>query len=311
VTLLLLSSLLANAGIVDQVAAVVNGDAITLSEIYDLGGTYIIEQCGVSPTCVYEKELEVIDTLIKWSLVKGEMKRLDMQITGTDIDQAIDSIVRDYQLESRQELRKEVEGSGTRWEAYRDQIGDQLRAQRFRQIVVAPRIAVSDDEILDFYQKTARREQRLEVGIDALGLTIPPDADLPEVMAQARGLVDSINAKELSWEDAVRDYDAAGLSEVVSGNSYTAGGLTPKVESVVFSEDTPLDQVQLPIQVDQVLFVVKVLKREQGTGGLLPLEQVEEELRNSIFEEKLKDAEEEWYQRTRRESAVEVKLKAP
>ena len=59
--LLLLS--IAQAGVLDRVAAVVNGEVITLSEIYDQGEAYISQQCGGVPSCVYERELEVLDEL--------------------------------------------------------------------------------------------------------------------------------------------------------------------------------------------------------------------------------------------------------
>lgn len=302
----------AQAGIVDRVAGVVDGEVIALSEVYDLGGTYVNESCpAMDGTCVVEAELEILDTLIKWALVRQELGRLDMGIGGTDVDQAIDSIIKDYDLEDRAALRAEVEKSGTRWEAYREQLRDQLEAQRFRQVVIAPRVTVSDDEVLDIYQRTARRERRLQVTFDALGIQIDTDAtdeQVAEMITAAADLVGSINGGELDWATAVKDYDAAGLSKIVSGRPYDRGELTPQVEEELFNEEIPLNEVLAPIRVGNVLFVVKPLSREVGEGDILPLEEVEVQLRNQLFEGKLAEAEEEWYQRARRESAVEVKL---
>src|SRR5687768_1902338 len=104
----LLAALTARAAVVDRVAAVVEDQVIMLSQVYELGAEFIAEKCGApSGPCVDEAELEVLDALIKRALVREELERLDMQVTGTDVDQAIDRILEQYGLEDRQTLRTE------------------------------------------------------------------------------------------------------------------------------------------------------------------------------------------------------------
>jgi parvulin-like peptidyl-prolyl isomerase len=57
-----------------------------------------------------------------------------------------------------------------------------------------------------------------------------------------------------------------------------------------------------------VLFVLRVDSKTEKSE-VAPFEEVKEQLRDQVFGEKLVDAEEEWYQRARREAAINVLLK--
>jgi parvulin-like peptidyl-prolyl isomerase len=299
--------------VVDRVAAVVDDDIIALSEVYDLGAEFIEERCKqpfARERCVYEAELEILDALIKRALMRGELDRLRIDVASTEIDQAIDSIVRDYGMADRAALRQEVESSGLRWDAYRQQLREQLQVQRFQQRILAPRVSVSDDEIADLYKRTARGERTPQVTLDALGIILPPDAEAQEpVIAQASLLVEALNSGEQDFEEAVELYDGANLAKAVGGKPQKKGALLPQIDAVVF--DAELDTFLPPIQVGNMLVITRVTSRETIEGDVKPFEEIEAQLRNQVFSQKVQEAEAEWYQRARRESAVDVLLPAP
>ena len=85
----------AAAATIDRVAAVVDNDVLTLSEVYELGGDYI-EQASASsggdPKVRRELELEVLDTLILRRLISQEMVRLGMDVTEEELERSIDDI---------------------------------------------------------------------------------------------------------------------------------------------------------------------------------------------------------------------------
>ena len=82
---------------VDRIAAVVDDEVITLSEVYELGSDFIVAQCSSEeggPTCYAEAEVEVLDTLVKWALVRQQLKELEMGVTGEEVDSAVDMVIR-------------------------------------------------------------------------------------------------------------------------------------------------------------------------------------------------------------------------
>ena len=120
----------------------------------------------------------MLDELVKRSLIRAELATLGMQVTGLEVDQAIDSIVRDNGFPDRQTLKKEIELSGLRWDAYREQLLETLRVQRFQQVVLAPRVTVTDDEVEDMFKRTSRDVKgELSVDLDAFGFVLGSDLD--------------------------------------------------------------------------------------------------------------------------------------
>lgn len=304
---------LAAAGVADRVAAVVDGEVIALSEVYEIGAPYIEERCPTrDAVCVHDMELEVLDALIKRVLIRSELDRLELRVSGEDIDQAIDQVVRDNGMVDRQQLRQEVEKQGLEWDAFREDMADRMRLQRFQQSVLLPRVVIREDEVRDVYKRTERSSRAPEVKLEAFGMLIPADADPAAeaaVLARAAELVSAVNAGTLAWEQAIAENDQAQLATVVGGRTYERGQLNEAVDRAAFAAEA--GQVVGPVQVGKVLFVLKVVERGLGQARVVPYEEVAEQLRNQLYQEKMVDAEDEWYQRARRLSAVEIRLSEP
>jgi hypothetical protein len=63
-----------------------------------------------------------------------------------------------------------------------------------------------------------------------------------------------------------------------------------------------------PVLFNNSLFVVFVLARQKAAVDLPPLEEVRGELEQRLFEDKLMEAEDAWYEATRRRTVVKVLL---
>lgn len=319
-SILLLLGVAGAADLVDRIAAVVDDQPLALSEVYDLGGTFVNERCpGGSPTdpahvkCVREAELEILDALIKRELIRAELAELDIAVGGTDVDQAIDRIVAQYQMQDRQALRAEVEAQGMRWDTYRDQIAEQLATQRFQARILAPRVSITDDELLAVYQKSTGSTEALEVKLQALGISIPMTATPEQIAAmeqQAATVVADLNADRLAWPDAIRDFDAAHLADVFGTRTWREGQLIPQLDKLAFS--APLGEAQPPVRINNLIVVFEVGSREVGksTATGPAFEEVKGKIQEQVFALKLADAEEEWYQIARRQASVQILLES-
>ncbi len=302
-------------GVVDRVAVVVNDEIIALSDVWEIGRDFIRERCPTAePTCVTAAEIEVADALIKRALIGQELERLDLEVTAVQVDQSIDQIVRQYQLPDRQALRDEIERSGKTWDDYRDELQEYLRTQAFQSRVLGPRVSVTDDELRDAYQRVARKVKTATARVSGIGLGIPPNAPpdlVGERVRQAFEVVRAVNAGELTWDDAVARYDD-GMAPLFRDTEFTEASLVEAFRPAVFQGE--IGRAQAPVQFTtpagtEVLVILRPDARGEKSEAL-PFEEVEEQLRDQVFQEKLEAAEEEWYQRARREAAVVVKLGA-
>jgi peptidyl-prolyl cis-trans isomerase SurA len=301
----------AQGGVVDRVAAVVGDEVIALSEIYELAPLeFFAERCPTSEArCITEVELEVLDALLRRALIRRELVRLGMDVTAVDVDQAIDRMVREFGLEDRQALRAQVEATDTRWDQYRDEVLEQLRTRRFQERVLLPRVNIREDEIVAEYNRQSRGAVRPYAKVSAFGIPLDPAAppeQQAETQRQTELLVTAIREGRVSWDEAVATYDGAGLAPMFSGQEFTQGSLVEAVDAAVFTSE--IGAIADPIRVNDVLFVLRVDERGERAAGTRSLEESREDLRNILFQEKIVEAEEEWYQRARREATIDIKL---
>jgi len=302
-------ALTAQAGMVDRIAAVVNDDVIALSEVYDLGRDYIFERCArLSDDCVREAEIEILDVQIRRTLIEQELQRLDLSVTASDIDDAIERTVAQYpSLADVAALRAEVERSGKQWSVYRDEMADYLRTERFQLRVLAPQVSINDDEVRDRYQREKRKMKRKTAEVQGFGIQLEEGTGgtaLEEAMFEAVGLVSRINAGEVSFEEAQADNDTAGMASTFS-REVTQGELVEALDRTIFA--TPEGLVAAPVRIGNILFVLKVDNFGERAEEM-SLDEVRDQLKNTIFQEKIEEAEEQWYQRARREAAVDIKI---
>lgn len=301
----------AHAAVVDRIAAVVNEDVVTLSEVYDLGAPFIEQRCASdeTPDCVRQAELEVLDALIRRALVAQELEQLDLSVTGEEVDRAIDQIARENGLEDRDTLRSEVERSGMPWETYRDQITEQLRELKFNENVIRPRISVSENELLDFYKRTARDYAGPEVAdLEAMLFQVTPemdDAARAALIDRARAIAAEVNAGQRDWAKTVAELDQGPYRERAGKmGTFKKGELNERIDSVVFA--TAEGRVSEPIDVGNAILLVRVV--DKRTTDILPFEQVKEQIRGKVYQDKIRDEAEQWYQQARRRAAVRILL---
>lgn len=302
----------AHAAVVDRIAAVVDNDVITLSEVYELGGDYIQQAtaAGATPDQRRELELEVLDTLILRRLVSQEMVRMGMDVTDEELDASVSDIASRNGMEIST-LRREVEGQGMTWDGYRQEIRENLRQSKFNSYIIQPRITVNEDELADAYRRMfASRNQPRVVDLGAIFLKVPPGADeatLAEVTSRAEAARDRVRGgTEFSAVAAELDEGGFGSNGGRMG-SYEEGQLQAEMEAVAFSLE--VGQVSDPVVTPRGVFVFSVFDMRRKEPP--PMETVRDQLLDQVYSGRIEEETDQWYRQARRRSAVEVKLELP
>jgi peptidyl-prolyl cis-trans isomerase SurA len=301
--------------LVDRIAAVVNDDVILLSQIYLLGSQAIDEQC-VDPfdaPCRAEIEGLVLDALIRQQLVRQELIRLGYDVTPAEVQAAIQQVLVQYELPDREALRNEIEETGADWTAYLDKLQDDLRGQRFQDVVLRSRVSVNDDELRDFYDRLVRELDAPDVvRLSGLGFRLPSDVkpeEVPLFVEKLAAELDAVRSGARAWEDFVATWDTARLSRLFEGRAFGADELAGPLSDVAFA--TAPGDTSAPVVAGGVIYVVRVLGREKGVAEAPPFEDVKDQVAGRVFEEKLIEAEDQWYASARRQAAVRVLLDIP
>lgn len=301
---------LAQAEIVDRVAAVVNKDVITLSEVYDLGGDFVEERAvGEGPAGPNRRaaELEVLDALIRRALIDQEVSRLGLAVTLEELDRAIDDIARQNGME-RDALIREVERTGLPYAAYREELSENIKQMKFSQLVIQPRISIGDDEVLSLYnQRSGQLAADGVRGVDAILLPFGDEAtpeDKASLALEAAELKARADAGERFADIVATVPESPYASSGGDMGTFAQGELLPALDEVVWRLE--LGGVSDPIAAAGGLWLVHV--RSEQAGEVPPLEVVEEDLRAELLDQKLEHELDLWYSQARRRASVDVKL---
>jgi peptidyl-prolyl cis-trans isomerase SurA len=299
--------------IVDRIAAVVNDEVITLSEVYELGTDFIEERvtaAGGNTGARRQAEIEVLDTLIMRRLISQEIEKLELDVGDTELDRTIDDIARRNGLD-RDQLRAEVEKTGMPWQEYRNELKENLRQAKFTQAVIQPRINVNEDELIDAYRRLTASGERPQIAdLGAIFLAYPPNAD-DALKAERKAAADQVRAEFATgkpFAELAQKYDQGPYGpQGGKMGTYKKGELVPELDVPAFS--TPVGSLSAPIETSQGVFLLTVF--ELRTEAPPPMEEMRESLMQQVYADRIDDETDQWYRQARRRAAVLVKLEAP
>lgn len=292
--------------VLDRVAAVVNDDIITLGEVYAFGGPYIEQVVAAEGESRRgAAEGEVLERLLERRLVEQEMRALKLDLTEQDVDRSIAEIAQRNGLEM-DALRREVENSGMPWDQYRAELKESLRDMKFAQSVLRPRVNITEDELRDAWLRSSGGAGPAAARVQALVLAVPPGASEAEreaVVARARELREKANAgadfAALSRENDQGPFGAQG-GEM---GTFKPGELVDQLDAVITG--TPVGQVSEPIVIGDGVYLLRVAERVAGPNDF---ESRRDEVAEQVFQSRLEDEKERWFQETRRRASIRIVL---
>jgi parvulin-like peptidyl-prolyl isomerase len=292
----------APAVVVDRVAASINDDLITLSEIYDFGAPYIEEQVKGGFQTRAQVEREVLERLIERMLVDQEITAMQLDVTDQELDRTIADIARRNGL-NEESLRREVERSGMSWNDYRTQLKGDLRQMKFGQAVLRPRVTITDDELRDAYNRLGSTVPKV-ARVQAIFLSFPDDpAQKDAVIAKAN----SIRAQAVAGSDFAalsKQYDESGFgAQGGEMGRFGPGELVGDLDRVVFS--LPEGGISEPLVLEQGVFLIRVAALESGAQDF---ETVKDQIMEQVYEERMTDEQDRWFKQARARASIRILL---
>ncbi|MGH8736233.1 MAG: peptidylprolyl isomerase [Burkholderiales bacterium] len=188
--------------LVDRIVAVVNKEAITLSELDDQVATAErqLKRQGTPLPDHAALERQVLDRLI---LVKAQLqlaKESGIRVDDLQLDRAVERIAQNNNM-TLAAFRSALERDGVLFDKFRDEVRDQIILSRLREREVDNKIQVSDSEI-DLYleQNKDAAKQRTEYNVAHILIRLPDQAS-PERIEAARAKAEKARAEALAGAD--------------------------------------------------------------------------------------------------------------
>jgi parvulin-like peptidyl-prolyl isomerase len=304
----------AGAQVVDRVAAVVNQDIITLSEV-ELRASPEMQRINAiaDPKKRGEERQKlmkrVTDLLIGEKLMEKEVKELGLTATEREVDQAIDDVLKQNNLENREQLAERVQAEGLTLETYREMLGGQMARMKLIQMKVSPRVKLSEADLkAEYAQYTKNERGDYEVHARHILVQVPKSASPAQVEAahkKAQSIATEARRPGMDFEALARAR-SEGPSAEDGGDLgfFRRGQMVPAFDKVVFSLKD--GEVSDPVRTDFGFHVIKV--EERRAVEVPKYDELKEQLAEKLRREKTEKFVEQYVQELRRGAVVQVKL---
>ncbi len=298
--------------VVDRIIAIVNDDVITLSELNNTFEPYM-KRIEASLTgkekekVVAEGRATILNKMIDNKLIEQEARKSGIIIKD---DEAM-GVIRDM-LKSRKmqmpDLLQALDKDGLTFDAYKQDLKEQLQRQQLVRREIRSKLVVTDDEIGEYYrQHRDEYEGKEALRIKQILLPVPPGTD-PAIRERARELAESILKRIKNGEpfEALAAQFSQGPATAAGGDIgfVEKGHMLPEVEKVALNLD--IGGVSPVIDSPQGFYIIQVV--DKRGAGLKPITEVRQEIQNKLEEEKAAKKFDQWVVDLRSKSLVDVKL---
>ncbi len=298
--------------VVDRVAALVNGEVVTLSDLTERAGAEWgrIERMepGKDKDAARAAALKrVFDLLVAERLLQDQAKTLQLEVTDAQVDAAVNDIKTRNHFDDAQ-LDQALSEQGLTRSAFRAQIRRELETYQVLQYKVRGRVKVTDDDVRNYYQThPGEFGGQTEVHVRHIFLPLPegaPKAEEQKVFAVGDKVLERLRAGE--------DF-AKVAREVSKGPSAADGGdlgwlrrgtIQKSLEDVAFKLEP--GQISGLVHAGPGVHILKV--EERRVGGGKKYEDVADEIKNRLFEEQVGTYRQQYIDELKRDALVEVKM---
>lgn len=301
------SSVPAGAEIIERIVAVVNNDAVFLSQLR-ARSTPFLERVMAAPSqaerLARRNELygEVLTQLIDEMLIEQAADELDIHITSADVERAIATVRRQNNLDEAS-FWQAVRQQGYTEAGYRADLQRQLLRMRLLNQRVRSRVNITEQDVRAVYDQTARRRNRtFRFRASHVFVPVAADAPAPEV-ATARQRIDAVRptiTDEATLETAIRANQGGSLGWLRQGD------LPEVFESTLLAldENTPSEVVRGP----NGFHIFFVHERERGEAVAESYEDARERIYQELLDTAMTRQEELYLQELRRNADIDRRL---
>lgn len=304
---LVLCSSTAFAETVDRVVAVVNGEAITRSDLDHAMAVRLpqIVRSASREAAFYSVRRQALERLIDEKLLHQAMKKSKLEVEPEETERALEGWLRQRKL-TRQQLQSALQQQRIPMETFLKHVEDEVRQMKFVQQEVGRRVRITEQEMEDYYRRHKgefKSSGRVRVGQIILAFA-------PAMDAKQRANLQK-KAQEIARQ--ARQGDFAALAKAHSEGPKAAEGgdlgivdpttLHPEVAGTLARMQ--VGEVSDPILSKVGYHIIKLIDR--GSTADTDFERLKDEIQQALYQQKMEGAIAQYVSQLRQRAYVEIK----
>jgi peptidyl-prolyl cis-trans isomerase SurA len=294
------------AQVLDGVAAVVNNQVITFSQVRELTGALENSlKANFSGSALLDRIKEVrmraVNDLIDRQLILQEFQKMKGEIPPHAVDDRINSIIREEFGGDKSAFLRTIAAQGFTLARIRKMEEEKIIVQAMRSREAKAEPMISPGQVESYYRQriqdwTTNTEVKLRM------IKIVPGEEAEKKRKMAQEIRDKL----------VRGADFADLARVYSEDStqdkggdwgwIKRGDLNPEMERVVFNLSK--GKVSEIIELNQNYYIM--LAEEKKGGISKPLKEVRPEIERQLLQVERQKEQQEWIQRLRKKAYIKI-----
>lgn len=295
--------------ILDRVVAVVNNDAITLSELLDTVAFYLYESKEkVNPEDEGALKERLLGRMIESRLQLHEALREQIVVEETEVDDQLADVMGRLKVKTKEEFEAAVKAQGLTVDGVRKRVREQVMIQKVVRRKVHLRVSVTEEEI-DKY--VLENREKLETGLSyhARHILVAPDPPESEAgweaaRARAEEVWSRVRAGEEFGELARRHSEDPTAKEGGDLGVVKQGELAGEIESRILRLRP--GEASAPFRSKFGFHIFKLEWKESLSGEAL--RQAKQQIREILFRQKYGARMEAWLGEIRKRAIIEVRL---
>jgi len=302
-----LASPLSAQQIVDRIVAQVNNDIITLSDLNremtevrrDLASRYTGAQLEAA---LKKAEEQVLEELIKQKLLLQKATELGF---GANVDLQVSAylerIRKENNLKDMQELEQALAQQGYTMAGYREYLRKQIIIQGIVGEFVSSRITLLSEEIERYY-KDHQADFSTPAEVTLSEIVIPADSDEGEAKSRADEIYQRIQKGE-SFSELASQYSKGPTASKGGGiGTYVISKLATEVADAVAGVEEGSTTPVLNTNPGFIIYRVD----ERKEVATKPLDEVREEIKNRLWQQKFQPEYERFLAQLREEAYIQI-----
>ncbi len=301
--------------LVDRVAAVVEGDVMTLRELEAKAKPYMAQLEEIDDPEKQQQrrdeimrqvlDIEISERMVS-SAIKNSAERIG--VTEQDIDKAVQDVLKMNNL-TEKELEAALYAQSLTWKEYREKLRAQLERARLIQMEVQPRVQIRDSDVKRrCHERAASGMRDVELCASHILVEIPKGAsreDIEQRHARANKLQSELAGGADFAAYALRDSDDKGAPDGRLG-CFRRGEMLDAFEEPAFA--LKVGEVSKVVRTAFGFHIIKVTDRRTPTKGGCDSPDELATFRNELYQEEFEKQMNVWIEELRKKSFVEVRL---